>query len=193
VRQFAIPQHEFSDLLEAFRQDQVVTHYPRFTDLLGYCQYSANPVGHLVLYLCGYQDAERQKLSDFTCTALQLANFWQDVGADFEKGRIYIPLEDFARFGVSECELAERRATPEFLAMMKFEVYRSREWFQLGLPLAKTVDRRLARDIELFSRGGLAILRAIEKQNYDVLTSRPVISRRRKVLLLARAALGNLL
>ncbi len=193
VREFGIPQHEFSDLLQAFRQDQVVTHYPRFSDLLGYCQYSANPVGHLVLYLCGYKDAERQKLSDYTCTALQLANFWQDVGADFENGRIYLPLEDWARFGVNERELSERRATPEFLAMMKFEVERAREWFQRGLPLAKTVDRRLARDIELFSRGGLAILRAIEKQNYDVLTSRPVISRHRKVLLLARAALGNLL
>jgi squalene synthase HpnC len=192
VKAFGIPQHEFSDLLQAFRQDQVVTHYPRFADLLGYCRYSANPVGHLVLYLCGYNDAERQKLSDYTCTALQLANFWQDVGLDFEKGRIYIPLEDFARFGVIERDLAARRATPEFLAMMKFEVERASEWFQRGLPLAKSVDRRLARDIELFSRGGLAILRAIQKHNYDVLASRPVISKRRKVLLLARAALGNL-
>lgn len=193
VREFDIPQHEFSDLLQAFRQDQIVTHYPRFADLLGYCQYSANPVGHLVLYLCGYRDAERQKLSDYTCTALQLANFWQDVGVDFEKGRIYLPLEDFAKFGVSERELSARRATPQFLAMMKFEVERARDWFQRGLPLAKQVDRRLALDIELFSRGGLAILRAIERQGYDVLTSRPVISKRRKILLLARAALGNLL
>ncbi len=193
VRQFDIPQHEFSGLLQAFRQDQIVTHYPRFTDLLGYCQYSANPVGHLVLYLCGYSDTERQRLSDFTCTALQLANFWQDVGPDFEKGRIYIPLEDFAKFGVTEQDLADKHVTPQFLAMMKFEVERARYWFQRGLPLAKQVDRRLARDIELFSRGGLAILRAIERQNYDVLTSRPVISKRRKVLLLARAALGNLL
>jgi len=193
VREFDIPQHEFSDLLLAFRQDQIVTRYPRFADLLGYCQYSANPVGHLVLYLCGYRDAERQRLSDFTCTALQLANFWQDVGTDFEKGRIYLPLEDFAKFGVSEKDLADRRATPEFLAMMKFEVDRAREWFHRGLPLAKRVGRRLARDIELFSRGGLAILGAIERQDYDVLKSRPVISKRRKVLLLARAALGNLL
>lgn len=193
VREFDIPQHEFSDLLQAFRQDQIVTHYPRFADLLGYCKYSANPVGHLVLYLCGYRDAERQKLSDYTCTALQLANFWQDVGTDFQKGRIYLPLEDFAKFGVSEQELAQRQATPQFLAMMKFEVDRAREWFYRGLPLAKQVDRRLALDIELFSRGGLAILHAIEKQKYDVLKSRPVISKRRKVLLLARAALGNLL
>ncbi len=193
VQKFDIPQHEFSDLLQAFRQDQIVTHYPRFADLLGYCQYSANPVGRLVLYLCGYRDAERQKLSDFTCTALQLANFWQDVGSDFEKGRIYLPLEDFAKFGVSERELAERDATPQFLAMMKFEVDRAREWFHRGLPLAKNVNKRLALDIELFSRGGMAILQAIERQGYDVLTSRPVISRRRKILLLARAALGNLL
>jgi squalene synthase HpnC len=193
IQQFGIPQHEFSDLLQAFRQDQIVTRYPRFSDLLGYCQYSANPVGHLVLYLCGYSDADRQKLSDFTCTALQLANFWQDVGVDYDKGRIYLPLEDFARFGVSEQDLAQKRATPQFLSMMKFEVERAREWFHRGLPLAKRVDRRLALDIELFSRGGLAILSAIERQNFDVLTSRPVISKRRKVLLLARAALGNLL
>lgn len=193
VREFGIPQHEFSDLLQAFRQDQVVTRYPRFNDLLGYCQYSANPVGHLVLYLCGYCDAERQKLADYTCTALQLANFWQDVATDFAKGRIYLPLEDFAKFGVTERQLAERDPTPQFLAMMKFEIDRTRDCFHRGLPLAKKVDRRLALDIELFSRGGLAILRAIEKQNYDVLTSRPVISKRRKVLLLARAALGNLL
>jgi squalene synthase HpnC len=193
VREFGIPQHEFSDLLQAFRQDQIVTRYPRFSDLVGYCQYSANPVGHLVLYLCGYNDNERQKLSDFTCTALQLANFWQDVALDFDKGRIYLPLEDFAKFGVSEQELAGKRATPQFLAMMKFEVDRARDWFRRGLPLARQVDRKLALDIELFSRGGLAILHAIERQNYDVLTSRPVISKRRKILLLARAALGNLL
>src|SRR5271165_3456294 len=145
VREFGIPQHEFADLLQAFRQDQIVTHYPRFADLLGYCKFSANPVGHLVLYLCGYNDGERQRLSDYTCTALQLANFWQDVAVDFEKGRIYLPLEDFARFGVSEKQLGERRATPEFIAMMKFEVERASEWFERGLPLAKQVDRRLAR------------------------------------------------
>ena len=101
VRQFDIPKHEFSDLLTAFRQDQTVTRFETFDDVLHYCHYSANPVGHLVLYLCGYRDAERQALSDFTCTALQLANFWQDVSVDFEKDRIYLPLEDLRRFGVS--------------------------------------------------------------------------------------------
>ncbi len=112
VREFDIPQHEFSDLLQAFRQDQTTTRYPTFDDVLGYCRYSANPVGHLVLYLCGYRDAERQKLSDYTCTALQFANFWQDVAVDYGKGRIYLPLEDLAKYGVSESDIAHRRATP---------------------------------------------------------------------------------
>ena len=142
--------------------------YATFEDVLGYCQYSANPVGHLVLYLCGYRDAERQQLSDYTCTALQLANFWQDVAVDYGKGRIYLPLEDLAKYGVSESDIAQRRATPQFLEMMKFEVARAREWFQQGLPLAGMVDKHLALDIELFSRGGLEILNAIERQGYDV-------------------------
>src|SRR5947208_10235346 len=129
VREFDISKHEFSDLLRAFRQDQTVTRYQSFDDLLGYCRYSANPVGHLVLYLCGYRDAERQQLSDYTCTALQLANFWQDVTLDYAKGRIYLPLEDLGRYGVTEEDITDHRATPAFIGMMKFEVQRAREWF----------------------------------------------------------------
>src|SRR5262249_35125966 len=144
VRQFGIPKHEFSDLLVAFRQDQTVTRFDTFSNVLAYCRYSANPVGHLVLYLCGYSDRERQELSDATCTALQLANFWQDVAVDYEKGRIYLPLEDLRRYGVAETDIAERRVTPQFIQMMKFEVERAREWFQRGLPLAAKVDRDLA-------------------------------------------------
>lgn len=193
VGEFNIPQHEFADLLQAFRQDQTVTRYPRFSDLLGYCRNSANPVGHLVLYLCGYRDEERQKLSDYTCTALQLANFWQDVAVDYEKGRVYLPLEDFAKFGVTEGDIAARRFTPQFREMMTFEVARAREWFERGLPLVKMVDRQLALDLDLFSRGGLAILDAIERQDYDVLRRRPVISKPRKLWLVARAALGRVL
>ena len=193
IRECDIPRKPFADLLTAFRQDQTTPRYSTFSDVLGYCLYSANPVGHLVLYLCGYRDAERQKLSDYTCTALQLANFWQDVAVDYGKGRIYLPLEDLARYGVKEDDIAQRRATPAFLEMMKFEVARAREWFQMGLPLAGMVDKHLALDIELFSRGGLEILNAIERQKYDVLTSRPVISKPRKLWLLARAAVGKLL
>lgn len=193
VRQFEIPEHEFSDLLVAFRRDQAVTRFETFDDVLGYCRYSANPVGHLVLYLGGYNDAHRQQLSDSTCTALQLANFWQDVIVDWEKGRVYLPLEDLRSFGVAEEDLAARRATPQFLKMMKFEVERARDWFARGLPLIKMVSRELAIDLELFSRGGQEILNAIERQGFDVLKQRPVISKPRKLWLVARAAAGKLL
>src|SRR5438874_5218599 len=112
VSQFDIPKHEFADLLSAFRQDQTVTRFETFNDVLGYCHYSPNPVGHLVLYLCGYRDAERQQFSDYTCTALQLANFWQDVSVDYAKGRIYLPLEDLRTFGVAESGIAQQQNTP---------------------------------------------------------------------------------
>lgn len=193
MKQFGIPQHEFSDLLIAFRQDQTVTRFETFDDILAYCRYSANPVGHLVLYLCGYSDAERQQLSDHTCTALQLANFWQDVFVDYGKGRIYLPLEDLRRFGVTGEDIAQRHATPQFLAMMKFEVERARDWFARGLPLVKMVNRELAIDLELFSRGGQEILNAIERQGFDVLRARPEISKARKLMLVLRAAMGKLL
>jgi len=193
VKQCSIPKHEFSDLLIAFRQDQTVTRFDTFNDVLAYCRYSANPVGHLVLYLCGYRDVERQRLSDYTCTALQLANFWQDVSVDYGKGRIYLPLEDLRRFGVTGDEIAERRATPQFVAMMKFEVERARDWFARGLPLVKMVNRELAVDLELFSRGGQEILNAIERQGYDVLRARPEISKPRKLMLVLRAAMGKIL
>jgi squalene synthase HpnC len=193
VRRFAIPKHEFSDLLIAFRQDQTVTRFETFNDVLAYCRYSANPVGHLVLYLCGYHDAERQQLSDDTCTALQLANFWQDVTVDYAKGRIYLPLEDLRRYSVSEEDLAQNRNTAAFCEMMKFEVERARVWFERGLPLVRKVDKELAIDLELFTRGGQEILNAIERQSYAVLGRRPVISKPRKLALVARAALGKLL
>ena len=193
VRKFEIPKHEFADLLTAFRQDQHITRYETFNDLLAYCRYSANPVGHLVLYLCGYQDPERQMLSDYTCTALQLANFWQDVSADFAKGRIYLPVEDLRRFGVSEAILGTTENIADFREMLKFEVTRAREWFAQGLPLIGRVDRELTTDIELFSRGGQEILNAIERQHYAVLGSRPSISKSRKLALVGRATIGKLL
>jgi squalene synthase HpnC len=193
VRRFEIPKHEFSDLLTAFRQDQTTPRYEMFGDLLGYCRNSANPVGHLVLYLCGYSDAERQRLSDYACTALQLANFWQDVSVDYAKGRIYLPLEDLRRFGVSEDAIRNSENSPAFREMMNFEVARAREWFAQGLPLVGKVDRELAIDLDLFSRGGMEILNAIERQGYAVLGRRPAISKTRKLALVARAAVGKLL
>ncbi len=193
VREFDIPKQTFADLLTAFRQDQTVARYETFDDLLGYCHYSANPVGHLVLYLCGYRDPERQQLSDFTCTALQLANFWQDVSADYDKGRIYLPLEDLKRFQVSEDDIEAQSNTAQFREMMRFEVQRAREWFDRGLPLVGKVSRELAVDLELFSRGGQETLNAIERQDYAVLGNRPAISKARKLVLVARAALHKLI
>jgi squalene synthase HpnC len=193
VREFDIPRQPFADLLQAFRQDQTVHRYETFEDLLGYCHNSANPVGHLVLYLCGYRDPQRQALSDRTCTALQLANFWQDVSVDYAKGRIYLPLEDLCRYQVGEEDIAATRNTSAFCEMMQFEVQRARDCFQQGWPLTKQVDRELAVDLELFSRGGQEILNAIEKQGYAVLGRRPAISKARKLALVARAALGKLL
>ena len=193
VREFDIPKHEFSDLLTAFRQDQTTTRYETFDDLLGYCRNSANPVGHLVLYLCGYRDSERQQLSDFTCTALQLANFWQDVSVDYNKGRIYLPLEDLRKYRVSEEDVSSRRNSTAFCEMMRFEVERAREWFERGLPLISKVGRELAIDLVLFSRGGQEILNAIERQDYAVLGNRPVISKGRKLALVARAAMRKLI
>jgi squalene synthase HpnC len=193
VGELGIPKQPFSDLLKAFRQDQTVLRYETFDDLLGYCRYSANPVGHLVLYVCGYSDRERQALSDCTCTALQLANFWQDVSTDYGKGRIYLPLEDLRRYRVSEADIRSQRNTPAFCEMVRFQVERTRDWFQRGLPLVGRVDRNLAIDIELFSHGGQQILSAIERQKFAVLGRRPVISKPRKLALVARAALGKLL
>ena len=194
VRQCDIPKVEFANLLKAFRQDQTITRYETFDDLLGYCVNSANPVGHLVLYLCGYRDTERQQLSDHTCTALQLANFWQDVSVDFDgKNRIYLPLESMRRFGVTEDDLRQHRNSEGFRKMLRFEVERARDWFRRGEPLIELVSKELATDIELFTRGGQEILNAIEAQDFAVLGQRPSISKSRKLALVARAALGKLL
>ncbi len=191
IRVCDIPQKPFADLLVAFRQDQTVARYASMSDVLDYCTCSANPVGRLVLYACGYRDAEMFRLSDFTCSALQLANFWQDVSSDYDRGRIYIPLADMERFGVSEADIAGRQPTAAFREMMRHEVDYARQLFTQGLPLIGMVDRELALDLDLFSRGGLEILHAIERRQYDSLTMRPVISKIRKVGLLARALCGK--
>ncbi|HEY0794506.1 MAG TPA: squalene synthase HpnC [Acidisarcina sp.] len=193
IRECTIPKEPFADLLVAFRGDQTVTRYQTMADVLDYCRYSANPVGRLVLLACGYRDEERFRLSDFTCSALQLANFWQDVRDDFNKGRIYLPQADMQRFGVDETTIAAGRATPQFRELMRYEVEEARKMFGQGLPLIRMVDRELAVDLDLFSRGGLEILRAIEARRLDVLSARPVISKGRKAGLLLRALCGKLL
>ena len=193
IRACDIPKEPFADLLTAFRQDQVVTRYATMDDVLQYCRYSANPVGRLVLYTCGYTDEERFRLSDATCSALQLANFWQDVRVDFAKDRVYIPQYDMQRFGVTDATIEKGIATPEFRALLKHEVEYARSLFHHGLPLINTVNRDLAVDLDLFSRGGLEILNAIEHQEYDVLSARPAISKRSKLQLALRAVSGKFL
>jgi len=193
IRACKIPKDPFADLLTAFRQDQVVTRYATMQDVLGYCRYSANPVGRLVLYTCGYTDEERFRLSDATCSALQLANFWQDVRVDFAKDRVYIPQNDMQRFGVSDATIQQGIATPDFRALLKYEVEYARSLFHQGLPLIDMVNRDLALDLDLFSRGGLEILNAIERQDYDVLSARPAISKRTKLGLALRAVSGKFL
>jgi squalene synthase HpnC/squalene synthase HpnD len=176
IRAKDIPVEPFSNLLRAFRQDQVVRRYATWDDVLGYCVYSANPVGRLVLHLCGYRDPERQRLSDFTCTALQLANFWQDVSRDLKKGRIYIPLDALAAHGLAEADIVEGRFDLRYAALMKALIARTRELFAAGMPLAERLEGSLRLDIELFSRGGLAVLDAIEACGYNTLERRPAIS-----------------
>jgi squalene synthase HpnC len=192
IRVCQIPQKPFADLLVAFRQDQTVARYRTMDDVLDYCTYSANPVGRLVLYAGGYRDAEMFQLSDYTCTALQLANFWQDLSADFDRGRIYLPLQDMEQHGVDEATIARRQPTEDFRELMRYEVQYTHQLFAKGLPLIGQVDRELALDLDLFSRGGIEILHAIERRHYDVLTRRPVISKTRKVALLLRAFTAKL-
>ncbi|WP_420236398.1 squalene synthase HpnC [Telmatobacter bradus] len=197
IKVCAIPKEPFADLLTAFRQDQVVPRYETMEDVLGYCRYSANPVGRLVLYACGEVEEgtreEKFRMSDATCAALQLANFWQDVSVDIHKGRVYLPQADMRRFGVTDETIKAGVVTEGFRELLCFEVEYARSLFAEGLPLIGKVRRDLALDLDLFSRGGLEILRAIERCNYDVLSARPAIGKRTKLALALRAMSGKLL
>jgi squalene synthase HpnC len=186
IRSFDIPMQPFDDLLTAFRHDQSVKRYATWDAVLGYCRYSANPVGRLVLYLGEYRDKERQTLSDFTCTALQLANFWQDVSRDLDKDRIYIPFDALENHGLVEADLFNRRFDDRYVALMRELVARTRRLFEQGLPLIERIEPQLRVDIELFSRGGLSVLDAIEAIGYNTLQIRPALSHMVKLRLLSQ-------
>jgi squalene synthase HpnC len=188
-----IPKQPFADLLKAFRQDQTVKRYSNWEAVVGYCVYSANPVGRLVLYLCGYRDEERQRLSDATCTALQLANFWQDVSRDLDIGRIYIPLDAASAHGLTESDIVGGRFDDRYVGLMKGLIARTRALFAEGQPLAKMVDGRLSVDLEMFTRGGLAVLDAIEAMGYDTLNHRPSVSKVKQAILLGRTLIKHLM
>jgi squalene synthase HpnC len=192
IRECNPPRQLFADLLHAFRMDQVKTEYESWEELLEYSHYSANPVGRLVLWVCGYREEPLALLSDKVCTALQLANFWQDVVEDKERGRRYLPGDAMMRFGVEEGQIEGRVFTPEFRAMVESLVVRTREMLLEGGEISKHVDKELAVVLDLFRKGGEAILKGITAQDFDVLRGRPVVSKTRKLGLLVEALVGKL-
>jgi squalene synthase HpnC len=193
IEKFDIPIEPFLDLIDAFEQDQRVNRYETFEQLVDYCRRSADPVGRLVLYMCAYRDAQRQQLSDRTCTALQLANFWQDVRRDIvDRDRIYIPADSMRKFGVSEEQIIQGRCTDEFRRLMKFEVDRTALLFDEGERLVPMLDASVQKQVALFGQGGRAVLDAIRRQDYDTLTRRPVVSNWQKGKLIAAALATSL-
>ncbi len=192
IRECDLPRQLFANLLHAFRMDQYKTSYETWEELLEYSHYSANPVGRLVLWVCGYKEESLALLSDKVCTALQLANFWQDVVEDAERGRRYIPAAFLDMFGVDEGQIEGRVFTPEFRGMIQDLVVRTRAMLQEGGVISSHVDRELAVTLDLFRKGGEAILNGIAAQDYDVLRGRPVVSKARKAGLLVEAVAGKL-
>jgi squalene synthase HpnC len=186
------PRQLFLDLLHAFRMDQIKTKYESWDELLEYSHYSANPVGRLVLWVCGYREESLGLLSDKVCTALQLANFWQDVVEDAERGRRYLPGDWLREFGVEEGQIEGRVFTPEFGAMVEDLVARTRAMLLEGGAISSQVDKELAVTLNLFRKGGEAILNGIAAENYDVLRGRPVVTKIRKLGLLMEALVGKL-
>lgn len=192
VETFDLPCEPFSDLLTAFETDQRVVEYETFVELLGYCRYSANPVGRIVLALSGCRGPRYEAWSDSICTGLQLANFWQDVRRDHEAGRIYLPREDRQRFGFADSQLAARVSDRAFEDLLRFQVERTREYLQDGLPLVAVMPGRMQVVLELFVRGGLKILKRIERVNYRVWETRPVVGRLDVIGLVAMSLAGAL-
>ncbi len=192
IRECHPPRQLFLDLLLAFRMDQIKTKYESWDELLEYSHYSANPVGRLVLWVCGYPEESLALLSDKVCTALQLANFWQDVVEDAERGRRYLPGDCLREFGVEEGQIEGRVFTPEFRAMVEDLVTRTRAMLLDGGAISSQVDKELAVTLDLFRRRGEAILNGIAAENYDVLRGRPVVTKIRKLGLLMEAVVGKL-
>jgi squalene synthase HpnC len=187
ARELRLPAQLFRDLLSAFKQDVVKRRYADFGEVLDYCARSANPVGRLILLLFGYREERLGLLSDHICTALQLANFWQDVEVDIRKDRIYLPQDDMARCQVSESDLRERRFSERYAALLKHQVERTWALFNRGKPLPDLVRGRLAIELRLTWLGGTRILERIEGLGYDTLNARPKISTADKLVLLIKA------
>lgn len=189
LRRHNLPIRLYHDLLSAFSQDVTTTRYENFEDVLDYCRRSANPVGRIVLWLSGYRDERRARFSDMICTALQLANFWQDVSVDIDKDRLYIPLEDMTRFGINERDILERRASEGFRALLRFQIERTRRLFEAGRTLPERVRPPLRWELRLVWLGGMRIMDHVEAGNYDTLAWRPTVTKTDWLRLLFRACL----
>ena len=174
---FQLSRQNFENLLTAFESDVKVSRHPNFDSLLKYCTYSANPVGRLVLELFGYHDAHLFELSDHICTALQLANFWQDVAIDFSRNRLYLPQEDMARFNYSLDDLRAGSCDQRWRELMALEIARTREFFERGRNLPEEVRTKLRTQLRLTWLGGTEILSKIEAVSYDVFQRRPSLSK----------------
>ncbi|MFZ6658847.1 squalene synthase HpnC [Undibacterium sp. TJN19] len=187
IREHQLPLQSFRDLLSAFKQDVSTTRYADFAALLDYCKRSANPVGCLMLHLYQKADAANLHDSDAICSALQLINFWQDVAVDWQKQRIYLPLADLQRFGVSEQQIADGIVNDAWRALMLFETIRARELMMSGAPLAKRLPGRLGWELRLVVQGGLCILEKIEQADCDVFRHRPKLGKTDWIKLVWRA------
>lgn len=192
VSLYSLPCELFHELIAAYRQDLTTQRYATFADLLNYCNGSFRPIGRMILHLCGYHDPERMALMDLCWIGIQLTDMWHDVVQDLEKGRIYLPQEDMERFGCTEAMLRERRCTPEFTMLMRFQVERTRTMFAEGQRVCDLVDRRVRLDIAMYNQSALEVLRLIEQQDYDVLTRRPKVSKARLLALLLHRFLSGL-
>jgi squalene synthase HpnC len=194
IARHEIPIQPFLDLIDAFEQDQHVCRYETFEQLVDYCRRSANPVGRLVLYMTGYRDERRQRLSDKICTALQLTNFWQDVRRDIlDRDRIYIPRQSMERFGVTEEQIRAGRCDENYRKLIRFEVDRTDAMFKEGDALLPMLKKSIRPQISLFSRGGSAILDAIRRADYDTLSRRPALTKWRKGRLVISALMRSIL
>jgi squalene synthase HpnC len=187
VRECKVPAKPLHDLIQANRQDQQVTRYRSYAELARYCELSANPVGQIVLYIFGVATPERVALSDSICTALQLAEHWQDVAEDLGNGRIYLPSEDLERYGCTEADLAAPAAGPAVRALMASETARAERLLDEGAPLVGTLRGAARLAVAGYLAGGRAALAAIRKQHYDVLSGTPRGSKPRLAAELVKA------
>ncbi|MBI1907141.1 MAG: squalene synthase HpnC [Rhodocyclales bacterium] len=187
VAGFALPLQPLRDLLDAFSQDVRKTRYADYAELLDYCRRSANPVGRLLLHLYAAADEANLRLSDDICTALQLINFWQDVAIDHAKARIYLPLDELARHGVTEAQIATQQCDAAWRALMAFQVTRARDMMLRGAPLARRLPGRIGWELRLIVLGGLRILEKIEHAGYDVFRRRPTLTKTDSLQLAWRA------